>query len=71
MGCGFSSVEIRLAVTARQNAVSSDTAVTDSHLTDIGGPMDMIVFLSIAALGAVGISILVYTVESHLWPPNV
>jgi uncharacterized membrane protein YhaH (DUF805 family) len=38
-------------------------AMTDSHLADIGGPVDVIVFLGIAAMGAVGGAILVYTAE--------
>lgn len=45
--------------------------VTNSHLLDIGGPIDVIVFLGIAALGAVGTSIFVYTVESFIWPPKI
>ena len=39
-------------------------AMTDSALRDIGGPVDLIVLLGIAALGAVGTAILVYTVEA-------
>jgi uncharacterized membrane protein YhaH (DUF805 family) len=38
-------------------------AMTDSRLADIGGPIDVIVLLGIAALGAVGGAILVYTIE--------
>lgn len=38
--------------------------VTNSHMRDIGGPVDLIVFLGIAAMGAVGAAILVYTVQS-------
>jgi hypothetical protein len=38
--------------------------VTNSRIADLGGPIDAIIFLGIAALGAVGIAILVYTVES-------
>jgi hypothetical protein len=38
--------------------------VTSSRIADLGGPIDAIIFLGIAALGAVGIAILVYTVES-------
>lgn len=38
--------------------------VTNSRIADLGGPVDAIIFLGIAALGAVGIAILVYTVES-------
>lgn len=39
-------------------------AVTDSGLGDLGGPVDLIVLLGIAALGAVGMAILVYTAQS-------
>lgn len=38
--------------------------VTNSRIADLGGPIDAIIFLGIAALGAVGLAILVYTVES-------
>jgi uncharacterized membrane protein YhaH (DUF805 family) len=41
-------------------------AMTDSQLADIGGPVDVIVLLGIAAMGAVGGAILVYTVERLL-----
>lgn len=43
--------------------------MTDSHLRDLGGPVDWIVLAGVAMLGAVGIAILVYTVQSLLWPP--
>jgi hypothetical protein len=39
-------------------------AVTDSSFADIGGPVDIIVLLGIALLGAVGMAILVYTLEA-------
>lgn len=39
-------------------------AMTDSDFSDIGGPIDVIVLLGIAGLGACGIAILVYTVEA-------
>ena len=39
-------------------------AMTDSQLSDIGGPVDVIVFLGVAALGAIGMGILVYTLEA-------
>lgn len=39
-------------------------AMTNSGFGDIGGPIDVIVLLAIAALGAVGIAILVYTAQS-------
>jgi hypothetical protein len=41
--------------------------MTDSHLADIGGPVDVIVLLGIAAGGAVGSAILVYTLERLLF----
>lgn len=41
-------------------------AMTSSHLRDLGGPVDLIVFLGVAALGAVGMAILVYTAQSLL-----
>lgn len=39
-------------------------AVTDSGLADIGGPIDVVMLLAVAALGAVGMAVLVYTLES-------
>ncbi|MBO6676165.1 MAG: DUF5368 domain-containing protein [Rhizobiales bacterium] len=39
-------------------------AVTDSSFADIGGPVDIVVLLGIAVLGAVGMAILVYTLEA-------
>ncbi len=42
--------------------------ITSSQLSDLGGPIDIILFLAIAALGAIGMSILVYTAESLIWP---
>lgn len=39
-------------------------AMTSSHFRDIGGPVDVIVLLGVAAMGAVGAAILVYTVQS-------
>jgi hypothetical protein len=38
--------------------------ITKSQISDLGGPIDVIVFLGIAALGAIGFSILVYTAQS-------
>ncbi len=38
--------------------------VTNSHLRDVGGPVDVIVLLGVAAMGAVGAAILVYTAQS-------
>ena len=40
--------------------------MTKSRLSDLGGPVDIIVFLIVAAMGAVGMAILVYTLESLL-----
>ncbi|MCX7564992.1 DUF5368 domain-containing protein [Sulfitobacter sp. F26169L] len=39
-------------------------AVTVSGFRDIGGPIDAFVLLGIAAAGAIGIAILVYTAQS-------
>lgn len=39
-------------------------AVTHSHLRDMGGAVDVIVLLGIAAMGAIGMAILVYTAQS-------
>ena len=44
--------------------------ITNSGIADIGGPIDMIVLLGVAALGAVGIAILVYTAQSLLRRPE-
>jgi hypothetical protein len=38
--------------------------MTHSHVSDIGGPVDVIVFLGVAVLGAIGCAILVYTLQS-------
>ena len=45
-------------------AVALVLTVTHSQLTDMGGPIDIIVLLGIAAMGAVGMAILVYVLES-------
>jgi hypothetical protein len=45
--------------------------ITHSHLRDIGGPIDVIIFLGIAGLGAVGIAILVYTVQSLFFSQRI
>lgn len=39
-------------------------AITNSGLRDIGGPIDLIVLLGIALMGAIGAAILVYTAQS-------
>lgn len=41
--------------------------MTDSGFRDIGGPIDLITLLAIAALGAIGMAILVYTLQSLIW----
>ncbi|MDF1855915.1 DUF5368 domain-containing protein [Pseudooceanicola sp.] len=41
-------------------------AMTHSQLRDMGGAIDVIVLLGIAAMGAVGIAIFVYTAQSLL-----
>jgi hypothetical protein len=51
-------------------AVAFVMVITHSHLSDIGGPIDVIIFLGIAALGAVGIAILVYTAQSLIAGPK-
>ncbi len=38
--------------------------MTDSAMRDIGGPIDVILLLAIAVAGAVGMAVLVYTVQS-------
>ncbi|MCK0150085.1 DUF5368 domain-containing protein [Marivita sp. S6314] len=40
--------------------------MTKSRLSDLGGPIDVILFLGIAAAGALGMAVFVYTVESLL-----
>jgi len=37
-------------------------SMTSSHLSDVGGPVDVIILLGIAGLGAIGAAILVYVV---------
>lgn len=39
-------------------------AMTDSGFRDIGGPIDLIVLLGVAVVGAIGIAVLVYTLQS-------
>lgn len=39
-------------------------AMTHSRLADLGGPIDLIVMLAVAVGGAIGMAILVYTVQS-------
>jgi NADH:ubiquinone oxidoreductase subunit K len=45
-------------------AVAFVLIITDSALRDMGGPIDWIMLLGIAAAGAVGFAILVYVVQS-------
>ncbi len=44
-------------------------AFTNSGFGDVGGPIDLIVLIGVAVLGAIGLAILVYTVQSLLKPP--
>ncbi|MCC5971770.1 MAG: DUF5368 domain-containing protein [Pararhodobacter sp.] len=44
--------------------------VTNSRLRDLGGPIDWLVMLGIAVLGAVGFAILVYVVQSLVRKPQ-
>lgn len=44
--------------------------MTRSGFADIGGPIDVIVLLGVAAGGAVGMAICIYTVQSLFWRPD-
>ena len=44
--------------------------MTSSKLSNIGGPIDVIVLLGVATGGAIGTAILVYTAQSLLAPPT-
>ena len=44
-------------------------SMTASHMRDIGGPVDVIVILGIAVIGAIGAAILVYTGQSLFRKP--
>lgn len=44
--------------------------MTSSGFADIGGPVDVIVLLGVAVAGAVGIAILVYTVQAMIRGPE-
>jgi len=44
--------------------------VTRSHFADIGGPIDWLVLLGVAAVGAAGLAILVYTVQALVSGPQ-
>lgn len=45
-------------------------SVTSSSLADMGGPIDLVVLLGVAVLGAVGAAILVYVAQSLLRGPE-
>jgi hypothetical protein len=45
-------------------------SVTNSGIADLGGPIDLIVFLGVAAAGAVGLAVLVYTLQSLISKPR-
>jgi uncharacterized membrane protein YhaH (DUF805 family) len=44
--------------------------MTSSKLADLGGPVDVIVFLGIAVAGAIGAAVLVYTAQSLIKKPD-
>jgi uncharacterized membrane protein YhaH (DUF805 family) len=44
--------------------------ITSSRLVDLGGPIDWLVMLGIAMMGAVGFAILVYVVQSLIRRPH-
>ncbi len=44
-------------------------SITNSTMRDLGGPVDWVVMLAVAAAGAIGLAIFVYTVQSLLWRP--
>src|SRR5690625_4356033 len=43
-------------------------ASTDSAFIDLSGPLAYVVWLGVAGAGAVGCAILVYTLQSLIWP---
>ncbi|WP_167647738.1 DUF5368 domain-containing protein [Mameliella alba] len=45
--------------------------MTHSHLSNIGGPVDVILLLGIAVAGAIGLAILVYTLQSLVVRPRI
>lgn len=45
-------------------------STTNSDLRDLGGPIDWIIFLGVAAAGAIGLAVLVYTVQSLVRRPT-
>lgn len=50
-------------------AVAFVLSITSSRLSDMGGPIDWLMLLGIALVGAVGFAILVYVVQSLLRGP--
>ncbi|MQQ07781.1 hypothetical protein GFB49_04900 [Epibacterium sp. SM1979] len=44
--------------------------MTHSRVSDLGGPIDLIVFLGVAVAGAIGCAILVYTIHSLIKRPS-
>ena len=51
-------------------AVAFVLQITNSRLRDMGGPIDWLVLLGIAVVGAVGFAILVYVVQSLVHRPH-
>lgn len=51
-------------------AVAFVLSITSSRLSDMGGPVDWLVLLGIALVGAVGFAILVYVIQSLLRGPQ-
>lgn len=51
------------------SAVLFVQTMTRSGFSDIGGPIDLVVLLGVAAGGAVGMAVCIYTVQSLFWPP--
>lgn len=45
-------------------AVAFVLSITNSRLSDMGGPIDVLMLLAIGAVGAVGFAILVYVAQS-------
>jgi hypothetical protein len=44
--------------------------VTNSTMADLGGPVDWLLVLGIGLMGAIGLAILVYTLQSLIWRPR-
>jgi hypothetical protein len=44
--------------------------ITNSTLADLGGPVDWLLVIGIGTMGAIGLAILVYTLQSLLWRPR-